>query len=227
MGDLMLAHIAVLEGDRPGGSQSQATVAAETDGGVQAADMTSDHEGEQRASLPAQEGSPDLFEDHGAASPRPTNRVATAQAMTPGRRSSTLVALPVLQNCQVQPPAVLLIHLVGNDLAKRPGKALILQVIADLCLLKHCFPDMMLIWSEIVPQMFWRDARHPGKVDCARRGVNREVYRAILNELGHVIKHPQLQYCKPELFRQDGVHLSPTGLDIFLADFQGDLSAML
>ena len=58
----------------------------------------------------------------------------------------------------------------------------------------------------------------------ARRGVNKEVRRGVCGGgLGAVIYHPRIHVSKSELFRSDGVHLSPAGLEIFLEDIKGGL----
>ncbi|KAJ7341078.1 hypothetical protein JRQ81_004784, partial [Phrynocephalus forsythii] len=77
----------------------------------------------------------------------------------------------------------------SNDLTQLPGKSIILQIITDLWFLKHRFPEMHLICSEILPQMFWRGARTPHKVDCTWKRVNREVGKAMQGGLGGVICH--------------------------------------
>ena len=65
--------------------------------------------------------------------------------------------------------------------------------------------------------------RQVQRVNTARRRVNREVCRAVCDDLGLVIGYQEIHADRPELFRQDGVHLSDRGLEIFLADIKGGL----
>ena len=41
--------------------------------------------------------------------------------------------------------------------------------------------------------------------------------------LGLVISHPEIVSHRPELYRNDGVHLSELGMGLFLKDLQGGL----
>ena len=62
------------------------------------------------------------------------------------------------------------------------------------------------------------------KVNKARRQVNKEICRGVSKGgLGSVINHRRIQISKVDYFREDGVHLSEAGLDIFLDDIRGGL----
>ncbi|KAJ7319852.1 hypothetical protein JRQ81_019363, partial [Phrynocephalus forsythii] len=121
----------------------------------------------------------------------------------------------------------LVVHLGGNDLTGIMGKALILKVMDDLRAYKAQNPSTKIIWSAIVPRLYWGPSHHPKKMHKARKGVNREVARVVSSELGSVIWHPEITARRPELFRPDGVHLSDIGLELFLDDFREGLLAKL
>ena len=87
------------------------------------------------------------------------------------------------------PPDELVIHLDGNGLVRHPGNALILDVISDLKWLKARCPAMRIVWFTIIPHLAWRDTRFFLNVNTARRGVNREVCRAVGSDLGSVTDH--------------------------------------
>ena len=57
----------------------------------------------------------------------------------------------------------------------------------------------------------------------ARRGVNREVGRAMRAGLEAVIQHLDIGVHRSGLYREDGVHLSELGMGLFLRDLQGGL----
>ena len=67
---------------------------------------------------------------------------------------------------------VLVVHLGGNDLARHPGKALVLDIICNLKWLKAGDPPMRIMWFTIIPRLSWRDARFFLNVNMAHRGVN-------------------------------------------------------
>ncbi|KAJ7327114.1 hypothetical protein JRQ81_016873 [Phrynocephalus forsythii] len=131
------------------------------------------------------------------------------------------------QSSPYVPPDILVIHLGGNDLAQMPGKELILKVTADLSAFNSHFPQTRLVWFTLVPHIVWRSAHDPRQMDKARKGVNKEVARAFRNSLCSVTQQPEIRFSHPELNRQDGVHLSDLGLEIFLRDLQGSLEAEL
>ena len=122
------------------------------------------------------------------------------------------------------PPDILVIHLGGNDLPGLPGKGLILDILRDLTWLRQRYPTMRIVWSTIIPRLAWRGARNLDAVNTARRGVNREVCRGVCSGgLGSVVGHHRISAGDKGLFRENGVHLSKAGLDIFLEDIKGGL----
>lgn len=141
-----------------------------------------------------------------------------------GLKWAGLVRVLNWENMEVTPDAIVF-HLGGNDLTIRKGKDLIEHILRDLRCLKEFFPGTRLLWSNIVPRRSWRASCHPRVIDRSRRGVNREVSRAMRSGLGSVIDHPHLRAERVELYRDDGVHLSPCGLDLFLEDIQRGLWA--
>lgn len=50
-----------------------------------------------------------------------------------------------------------------------------------------------------------------------------EIRRALERSLGQFLLHSEIRVDRPELYRDDGVHLSEVGLDIFLQDLQQGL----
>ena len=81
------------------------------------------------------------------------------------------------------------------------------------------------MWSAIVPRLLWRASCALRLIDKARKGVNKEVGRAIRQDLVPVISHLNIRVSMPELYRPDRVHLFDRGLDVFLEDLQGGLRA--
>ncbi|XP_062987668.1 uncharacterized protein LOC134402235 isoform X1 [Elgaria multicarinata webbii] len=127
------------------------------------------------------------------------------------------------QRVRSPPPQVLLVHLGGNDLGLLKSKALILQVIADFNAIRQRWPETMIIWSCMLPRLNWRAAKDQSAMEKARREVNRQVYKDLLKFRDVSIQHPLIVKARRELYREDGVHLSDHGNDLFLWQLQKGL----
>lgn len=62
--------------------------------------------------------------------------------------------------CQVgQGPDILILHMGGNDLGLRSSRELIRYVKFDFLRHRTAFPDMLILWSDVVAHSSWRMAR--------------------------------------------------------------------
>ena len=106
-------------------------------------------------------------------------------------------------------PDVLLIQLGSNDIGEIKGKELIELVRLDILCLRTLFPNLKIVWSEILPRRYWHVARNQVAVDNTRKRVNAVVKQIILNDFKNacVIRHPNIKVSEMTLFRYDGVHL--------------------
>ncbi|XP_062994184.1 uncharacterized protein LOC134406607 [Elgaria multicarinata webbii] len=134
--------------------------------------------------------------------------------------------LPTLFQAAASPPQVLIIHLGGNDLGLLKGKALILQAIADFKIIRQRWPGVVIIWSCILPRFAWRSGEIKPMERACRR-VNGEIFRDLIKHGDVSIMHPAITLARRELYRQDGVHLSDIGNDLFLYDLQRGLQGVL
>lgn len=124
-------------------------------------------------------------------------------------------------------PVVLVIHAGGNDLCLMRLAELLTLVRADLDRIMGYFPEMVLVWSEVVPRVTWQGARDAGAVERARRTFNTRMSRFVRSRAGVVIRHRQLEGDNRTLMREDGVHLNEIGLDIFLSGLQDGVEQAL
>ncbi|XP_061482163.1 uncharacterized protein LOC133384266 [Rhineura floridana] len=124
-------------------------------------------------------------------------------------------------------PHVLLIHLGENDLVQRPGMDLLRKVTHDLTWLICSFPNLLLVWSDMLARRVWRGAFHPNRIDRSRKWVNRNVRALVLSLGGAYIPHDRTRFHAPHLFCDDGVHLSEQGCDFFLEDLMLGLRGLL
>lgn len=154
------------------------------------------------------------------------SRMATVEWR--GRRGLRWPGLfPLLFREGTAPPHVLLVHLGGNDLGLMKGKALVIQAVHDLHYIQAEWPGVLIVWSAMLPRLVWRGEGDPRCLDLARRKANRELKKALQAGLGVFLPHPGIQVTSRDLYRDDGVHLSDKGNDLFLQDLrQGLLTAI-
>lgn len=119
-----------------------------------------------------------------------------------------------------QAPDIIVVHLGENDLGMCKGVDLMIRAKRDLGQILELFPGVQIVWSDMLQRRVWDGALKPPRVDKARRYVNREVAKFLAALGGSVISHPAIAYGAPELFSEDGVHLSDLGADVFLADIR-------
>ncbi|CAL9683581.1 unnamed protein product [Knipowitschia caucasica] len=117
-------------------------------------------------------------------------------------------------------PDVLIVHLGGNDLNDSPTD-LLTAVRRDLSSIRSIFPRCLLVWSHILPRRVWRHSSDSHEVDLVRSTVNRRIH-SVISELGGVsLAHDNIRCgANTGLYRVDGVHLSPKGIDVFNLNLQ-------
>ncbi|XP_078530633.1 uncharacterized protein LOC144817736 isoform X4 [Lissotriton helveticus] len=137
--------------------------------------------------------------------------------------------LPCLNKWMVQGrcPDVLLIHLGENDLCEEKGVVLMRAMKKDLVRLKEQWAACHVLWTELVPRRVWTGALNPKAIDRARRKVNLEISR-FCRHLGFGrVMHKELRFEAVEFFRDDGVHLSRIGMDLYLLEIREVLARCL
>ncbi|KAE8586426.1 hypothetical protein XENTR_v10021666 [Xenopus tropicalis] len=112
------------------------------------------------------------------------------------------------------PPDVLLLHLGGNDVGKIPMKNIIERMKKDLKKVWDRAPKLILIWSQIVPRLVWREARELKALDKVRSKINTTMAKFVKRKGGISVRHKMIEG-EQMYYRQDGVHLNEVGLDIF------------
>ncbi|XP_068135845.1 myristoylated alanine-rich C-kinase substrate-like [Hyperolius riggenbachi] len=116
---------------------------------------------------------------------------------------------------QDRAPDVLVIHAGGNDLATRTTRAITKEIKGDLLELRSTLPDTVIVWSEMVSRSKWRLARSVERVNRARKKLNREVSRCIVQHGGVAVRHLELEVDTVLFLEVDGVHLNPIGIDLW------------
>lgn len=118
-------------------------------------------------------------------------------------------------------PDILIMHLGGNDLSTDSPTELLASVKKDLTSMRSIFPQCVLVWSNILPRRVWRHSADSHEVDLVRTTVNRRIQN-IISELGGTsLTHDNIRCgANTGLYRADGVHLSPKGIDVFNLNLQ-------
>lgn len=133
----------------------------------------------------------------------------------------------MLLSRNVRGPVILVLHVGGNDLCFVHAGELIALMKADLARFSGFFPQLLVVWSEIVPRVVWRGARDVGAIDGARRMVNARMSRFVRYRGGVVVRHRELEGDNRPLLEDDGVHPNPIGLDILLLGLRDGIERAL
>ncbi|XP_046337630.2 uncharacterized protein LOC124119225 [Haliotis rufescens] len=133
--------------------------------------------------------------------------------------------LPFLQQKlrRSPPPAWLLLHFGGNDLGDVPTTVLLQMVSRDLTKIHHMMPFTQVIWSDVLQRVTWRGIPDGRVMERKRKRFNRFGRKGVLDLGGRVLEHNEINIADRGLFRQDGVHLSDIGNDIFVDSLQEGL----
>ena len=129
-------------------------------------------------------------------------------------------------------PALIVVHLGGNDLVSIKLAKLMSKIKKTLWYLQSVFNDTYIVWSDILPRTQWRglddiasmkhlDLQQKLKLmDQKRKRVNRAGRQAVRTlTWGRSILH-EIDTDTPGLLKRDGTHLSKIGNHIFLLTLQ-------
>ncbi|XP_041417142.1 peroxisome proliferator-activated receptor gamma coactivator-related protein 1-like [Xenopus laevis] len=118
-------------------------------------------------------------------------------------------------------PAIITVHLGGNDIGSFRSIDLIRNIKRDLAQLRFLFPDSCIVWSEVIPRLIWLQDVRP--LERCRKKVNFCIskFAKSVNILVH--RHFELELGGEGLYWHDRVHLSDIGYDIFNMGIQDAL----
>ncbi|XP_072000656.1 uncharacterized protein [Engystomops pustulosus] len=111
-------------------------------------------------------------------------------------------------------PNVLIIHAGGNDLGSFPMRNLVKDMKRDVLWLLAEYPDVLLVWSEMVRRERWRNAVSVAALNRARIKINKCMGKFVRLNGGLVVRHGLLEADR-NYTGKDGVHLTDLGLDVF------------
>lgn len=84
-------------------------------------------------------------------------------------------------------------------------------------------PSTCIVWSHILPRLYWRHAISNIAAETSRLRINSSVATFVLKLGGASIKYVDIKPNQSNLFLNDGVHLSPSGNHEFLSIMQSAL----
>ena len=119
------------------------------------------------------------------------------------------------------PPAYLMIHCCGNDIAGKTNSITLRHDIeSDLITLSRMLPNTTLVWSQVLPRLKWRDEDDHRAVNKIRRRINSKIATFVMRMGGRYIRYPELCEQNVGFFDSDKVHLTQSGNDMFLYHIQ-------
>ena len=137
-----------------------------------------------------------------------------------GMRWQGLMPLISRTAARYGPPEVLILQLGENDLVELKGIELVLAAKADIAQLHALYPAMTIGWSYLLPRLRWRGVPNPSRINHAVEKINRAIRNFMRLVGGFTIPHPTIRADAPGIFRDDGVHLTSVGNDIWLRDLR-------
>ncbi|CAC5372752.1 unnamed protein product [Mytilus coruscus] len=118
-------------------------------------------------------------------------------------------------------PNYIIVYLGANDLVK--SKELIENIKCSFLRIKVFAPDIRIIWSDILPRLYWHGTLRPKLIEISRKRVNCAVRSFMMQEDLYFMRYPSIKSSESNSFRHDGTHLSDVGIGIFLNNIQAAL----
>ena len=119
-------------------------------------------------------------------------------------------------------PTTIVLHLGSNDILDIPVKVIKRLVRETFKVTRQMLPRCKLLWSDILPRLFWWPELRPGVGDEIRIEINAYARKLCTVNSSHnlaMVHHPTISQTDPSLYVRDGVHLSPKGFEILRDDW--------
>ncbi|CAG2198938.1 unnamed protein product [Mytilus edulis] len=123
-------------------------------------------------------------------------------------------------------PKYLVLHIAGNDLGKTKLGFLRNEIKTTLEKVQSYLPNSSIVWSQILPRTNWRHSISQDSMMACRIRINSAIASFVLKNGGHYIKYPDI-LPNSTFLKEDGVHLTDLGNDIFLNNLQGALEMFI
>lgn len=117
-------------------------------------------------------------------------------------------------------PDLIVIHIGGNDIGETRLGLLNRNLKKFMNWLAVKMPNCKIVWSAILPRLNWRSSLKLKSMDNCRRRLNSSVASHLISKGGFYIKYPDFK-ADHRFLKEDGVHLTKLGNQIFLNTIQG------
>ncbi len=122
-------------------------------------------------------------------------------------------------------PTTLIIHVGTNDIFRTKCKVARKRIRDNLQDIRNMLPQTRIIWSEILPRLFYYRERRAGAGNSVRDKLNTHAQKVCMEVIhGKIIWHGDLfpAFCH-EYYRYDGVHLEGQGNFRLIQNFENAL----
>lgn len=126
-----------------------------------------------------------------------------------------------------QPPDIMVLHCGGNSIGTIKLHEFRSKIRETLHKLMEMLPTTKLVWSQILPRFKWRFSQNTKAQNIAAERLNNFAAWICIQSGGGYLKYPEIGWNEPDLFCEDGVHLSVMGNELFLYRLQSYLSALV
>lgn len=123
-------------------------------------------------------------------------------------------------------PDIMILHCGGNDIGTVPSVVVTWQAKTIFENIKTKLKDTRIVWSQVLPRMFWRNVFPTYYAEKMRKRINSCLSSYFKKHKGCYVHYPDI-YSEPKFFKADGVHLSYLGIDIMLNTLSGALYTFL
>ena len=123
-------------------------------------------------------------------------------------------------------PQFIVIHIGGNDIGNVRIGLLQLKMKQFISWLDDQMPHTRIIFSQILPRKDWRFSNDNVAMDRCRRRLNSTVATYTMRNGGYYIRYPDNKY-DDNFLKEDGVHLTSLGNEVFLNIIQGAIGTFL
>ena len=118
-------------------------------------------------------------------------------------------------------PSIIVFHCGGNNIGQTRLSFIVSYLKALFDNLISQFPNILFVWSAILPRLKFRNEQSHNKLEKTRKRINSCIGAYLIRKGGAYIQYHDIVETS-ELFR-DNTHLSELGNDIFLNILQGAL----
>ena len=122
-----------------------------------------------------------------------------------GRSGATITDIRnLMSRMPGPPPLVIVFHIGTNDLLSVDAFCIRHRILSLMEDTKALYPHAQIVWSDILPRLFYFGTTAQASMDRKRRSINKWAKSRSRKLGGHFIHHPQFSWTTMHLFRYDG-----------------------